>query len=178
MRWARFRRINLVVTVLIVLLIVAWVLGPAIALPIPSFVFAIAALALVAVNLTVAFSTLRAMRADSARVVGAHPDSVAIPSVITSWPQLERDERASIIAVAADHRGLSFRDHDDREVRLIPADHVMSVELAPLEPRARFRPFRVMTVEGETIEFSGPLKPDDQVDAVVALRTALGRSAG
>ena len=52
----------------------------------------------------------------------------------------------------------------------------MSLELAPLEPRSRFRPFRVTTIDGATIDFTGPAGQDAQVDAVVALRTALGRS--
>ncbi|MEQ1736520.1 MAG: hypothetical protein ABL886_08965 [Rhodoglobus sp.] len=175
MRWARFRRINLVLTVVIVLLVGAWVLGPVIGLPGPSFAYVVAAMVLVGVNIVIALWTFRGMRLDAARVVAAHPG--AIPSVITSWEQLAKDERESIIAVVADRRGLSFRDHDDREVQLIPADHILSLELAPLEPRARFRPFRVTTTNG-AIDFSGPAKPDDQVDAVVALRTALGRQPG
>ena len=60
----------------------------------------------------------------------------------------------------------------------MPADRIISLELAPLQPRARFRPFRVTTIDGATIDFAGPSHPDQQVDAVVALRTALGRAAG
>ncbi len=164
-------------TVVVAVLIAGWVSGSFIALPVPSWVFLVAALLAFAGNLLLLLWTFRAMREDASRVLAAHQGSVAYPSGISSWPGAERVDRESVIAVVADRRGLSFRDHEDREVLLVPADRIMSLELAPLEPRARFRPFRVTTIDA-TIDFSGPAKPDEQVDAVVALRTALGRAAG
>jgi hypothetical protein len=177
-RWARFRRINVALTIVVALLLVAWLFGPALGLPGPSFGFAIAALAVIGINTALGLWTFRAMRADATRVLAAHAGSVVFPTTITSWPQLERAEFQSAIALVAEPRGLSFRDHEDHEVQLVPADRIMSLELAPLEPRARFRPFRVTTIDGATIDFSGPSSPDAQVDAVIALRTALGRAAG
>jgi hypothetical protein len=177
-RWARLRRLNIAVTVTIVLLLAAGIVGPALGLPIPWPVVFVIGVLVVGANTAFAFWTFRAMRADATRVVAAHSGSVAFPTTITSWPQLDKAERESAIALVAEPRGLSFRDQDDREVQLVPADRIMSLELAPLEPRARFRPFRVTTIDGATIDFSGPSSPDQQVDAVVALRTALGRSAG
>ena len=82
----------------------------------------------------------------SLRVVAAHEGSVAFPTGVLSWPGTDRDERESVIVVVADERGLSFRDHDDREVRLVPADRIMSLDLAPLVPRSPVRPFRATTV--------------------------------
>ena len=61
---------------------------------------------------------------------------------------------------------------------LVPADSILSLELAPLVPRSPVRPFRVTTIDGGTYDFTGPMGQDAQVDAVVALRRALGRSAG
>lgn len=171
------RRWNIALVGVGALLIAAWVLGSIIRLPVPAWFFVIGALVVFAINTFVTLWTFRAMRADAARVLSAHSGSVAFPVTIVSWPGAERAERESVIVVAADLRGLSFRDHDDREVLLVPPDRIMSLELAPLEPRARFRPFRVTTIDG-AIDFSGPAKPDEQVDAVVALRTALGRQPG
>ncbi len=175
MRWATLTRVNIALVALALLIVAAWVLAPSIGLAVPGWVFLVGVLTVFAVNTAFTLWTFRAMRADAARVVAAHPGVVAVPSVVTSWPQLEKADRQRIVVLVADRRGLSFRDHEDREVQLVPAEQIISLELAPLEPRARFRPFRLTTIDGGTIDFSGPVKPDDQVDAVVALRTALGR---
>lgn len=177
MRWARARRRNIFFFGLEALLLAAWGFGPALGLPVPSWVFLVGALVVPVISILLTLSTFRAMHYEAVRVVAAHPGQVAFASGISSWPGVDRAERESVIVVAADRRGLSFRDHDDREVLLVPPDRIMSLELAPLDPRAGFRPFRVTTIDG-SIDFSGPTKPDDQVDTVVALRTALGRAAG
>jgi hypothetical protein len=175
-RFTRLRRISLILTVAVLLFAVAWIAGPSTGISIPTPLFVAVAVGAIAVNIGLTLWTVRRMREDSLRVVAAHPDAVAFPSGIASWPSTDRAERESIVAVAADARGLSFRDHDDREVLLVPSDRIMSLELAPLVPRSRFRPFRVTTIDGDTIDFTGPPGPDAQVDAVVALRSALGRS--
>jgi hypothetical protein len=177
-RFTRLRRVSLIITVAVLLFAVAWVAGPSMGISIPTPLFVTVAVGAIAVNIGLTLWTVRRMREDSLRVVAAHPDAVAFPSGIASWWATDRAERESIIAVAADARGLSFRDHDDREVLLVPPDHIMSLELAPLEPRSRLRPFRVTTTDGATIDFTGPAGQDAQVDAVVALRTALGRATG
>lgn len=177
MRWARARRRNLLFFGLTGLLLAAWGFGPSVGLPFSSWFFLVGALAVPVVSILLTVRTFRAMRDDAARVVVAHPDQVAFASGISSWPGADRAERERVIVVAADRRGLSFRDHDDRELLLVPPDSIMSLELAPLDPRAGLRPLRVTTIDG-SIDFSGPLTPDQQVDAVVALRTALGRATG
>jgi hypothetical protein len=177
-RWARFRRWNLILTFGLIVLLAAWLFGPQIGLTVPFAVFALGALLVVLLNIMLIVWTYRAMRADTARVLAAHPDSTAFPTGIVAWPDGDRAARESVVAVVADRNGLSFRDHEDREALLLPADRIMSLELAPLERRARFRPLRVTSIDGGTFDFLGPATPDAQVDAVVALREALGRKAG
>lgn len=177
MKFARFRRRSLIVFLLLAASIVTWAFGPQLGLTIPFGVFVAGALLLVAVNILLLVQLVREVRADATRVLAAHEGSVAFPSGVTAWPGTDRAERESVIVVVGDERGLSFRDHADREVQLVPADRIMSLELAPLAPRSPLRPFRVTTIDG-TYDFTGPMKPDAQVDAVVALRQALGRSVG
>jgi hypothetical protein len=157
--------------------IVVWALGPAIGLAIPFEVFVPGALLIVAASIVLLIRLMSEIRADVTRVVASHEGSVVFPTTVLSWPGDDRTERESVIVVVADERGLSFRDHEDREVLLLPADRVMSLDLAPLVPRSPVRPFRAKTVDG-VFDFSGPMRPDAQVDAVVAMRQALGRSAG
>ena len=130
-----------------------------------------------AVNLVLVSRALGSHRAAQARILQAHPGATVLPTAIVDASGIDRAARDRIVAVVADRRGLSFRDLADVEVHLVPADQVMSLELAPLAPR-RLRPLRVMTIDGTTIDFAGPQGPDDQVDAVVALRAALSRGSG
>ncbi len=153
--------------------ILVWALGPEIGLDIPFGIFIAVALLIVAVSVVLLIRLMVAVRGDAMRVVAAHEGAVAFPTTVISWPGDDRDERESVIVVVGDERGLSFRDHDDREVRLVPTDRLMSLDLAPLVPRSPVRPFRAKTVDG-AIDFSGPGKPDQQVETVVALRKALG----
>lgn len=176
MRLAGFRRRNLALTVLASLLLVLWVLAPTLGIPVPSWVFLAGAIVVVVVNVGLNFLLVRSIRSDAANVVAAHPGAVVFPSGIASWSQGQPAERESVVAVVADRQGLSFRDHRDREVLLVSAGSILSLELAPLDPRARFRPFRIETIDRGTIDFTGPAGPDAQVDAVVALRSALGRA--
>jgi hypothetical protein len=175
-RFARYGRRRLVLSILFVLWLALWVFGPSVGVVIPFEVFMAGAALLVIVSLVLLILSLRAMRTDASRVLAAHPGEVAFPTRVSSWPG-DRADRDGVIVVVADRRGLSFRDHADREVLLVPADRILSLELAPLVPRAPLRPFRVTTIDGD-IDFSGPMTPDAQVDAVVALRQALGRAAG
>ncbi len=173
MRFARFRRQTVVVMILLGAWILAWAFGPEVGLTVPFGIFIAGALLIVAVSAVLLVRLMVAVRGDALRVVAAHEGAVAFPTTVVSWPGDDREERESVIVVVGDERGLSFRDHDDREVRLVPPDRVMSVDLAPLAPRSPFRPFRAKTVDG-VFDFSGPSKPDAQVEAVVALRAALG----
>jgi hypothetical protein len=176
-RFARFRRQTVVVMIVLGAWILVWAFGPELGLTIPFGTFIAVALLIVAVSVVLLIRLMVAVRGDALRVVAAHEGAVAFPTTVISWPGDDRDERESVIVVVADERGLSFRDHDDREVRLVTPDRVMSVDLAPLAPRSPIRPFRAKSVDG-VFDFSGPSKPDAQVDTVVALRAALGRSAG
>ncbi|HEX7835423.1 MAG TPA: hypothetical protein VF479_08150, partial [Pseudolysinimonas sp.] len=129
MRWARFRRWNAVLTVALLLWLAGWILGPLIGLTVPFVVGAVGSVILLAANATLLLLTVRAMRADAMRVVAAHSGTVAFPTSIAAWPGSERPERESVIAVTADRRGLSFRDHEDREVLILAPERVMSLEL-------------------------------------------------
>ena len=173
MKFARFRRRSLIAFILFGAWILAWALGPEVGLTIPFGVFIAVVLLLIAVQVFLMVRLVFEARADVNRVVAAHEGSLAIPTGVVSWPGDDRAERESVIVVVADGSGLSFRDHDDREVLLVPANEILSVELAPLAPRSPIRPFRVRT-GGGTFDFTGPMKADAQVDAVVALRQALG----
>ena len=61
---------------------------------------------------------------------------------------------------------------------LVPADRIMSLELAPLDPRGAVPAVPVVTTIDGPDRLLGPGTADAQVDAMVALRTALGRPAG
>ena len=118
------------------------------------------------------------LRAAWRRVVAAHEGDVVFPTLVVSWPGGDRRVGARVIALVADGSGISLRDRADREVLLLPADEILSVELAPLT-RSAFRPFRIATLQQGTLDLAmSQVRPDDQVDAVVSLRTALGRPAG
>ncbi len=177
MRFARFRKQIVVVMAVLGAWILAWALGPEVGLIIPFEVFTAGTLILVGVSFVMLVRLLLAARADVARVVAAHEGAVAIPTTVMSWPGDERAERERVIVAVADERGLGFRDHEDREVLLVPADRILSLDLAPLVPRSPVRPIRAKTVEG-TIDFSGPARPEQQVETVVAMRKALGRRSG
>jgi hypothetical protein len=172
MRFARFRRQTVIVMVVLGVWILVWAFGPEVGLAIPFGTFVPVALLIVAVSVVLLIRLMIAVRGDALRVVAAHQGAVAFPTTVISWPGDDREERESVIVVVGDERGLSFRDHDDREVRLVPADRLMSLDLAPLVPRSPVRPFRAKTVDG-VIDFSGTGRPDAQVEAVMALRGAL-----
>jgi hypothetical protein len=172
--FARFRWRNLVVFLLLALWILVCALGQQLGFEIPIGVVVAVTVLIVMGNLVLlSFLLVREVRRDVRRVLAAHEGAVAFPSTVTASPGADRAERQGVIVVVGDERGLSFRDQNDREVFLVPADRIMSLELAPLEPRARFRPLRVKTIDGATIDFAGPSNPDEQVDAVVALRAAI-----
>jgi hypothetical protein len=97
--------------------------------------------------------------------------------LLLTAPGSGRLQRARVVVVLADAGGLSFRDAADAEVVRIDAGRILSIELASLAQRRPVRPAVVTTIDG-AFEFTVGLTPDQLVDAVVALRTALGRAAG
>jgi hypothetical protein len=112
------------------------------------------------------------------RVTAAHDGEIVFPTLIVRWPQSVRSLRNAVIAFVVTRTGISLRDRHDREVLLLAADDILSIELAPLT-RSAFRPLRVTTIDQGEIDFAmSQVRPDDQVDAVVAVRTALGRRPG
>lgn len=175
---ARFRNRTLILTVAGALWLLVFLCGPLVGVNLPLEVFLIGNGVYLVASLALLVSTVRQMRDEARRVVAAHEGSAAFLTGVVSWPAIPREVTGRVIAVVADHTGLSFRDHEDQEVLVVPADRIMSLELAPLQLRRGVRPFRVMTIDGDTIEFTGPFNGDDLVNAIVALRTALGRSAG
>lgn len=177
MNLARYGRLRLLIGVLLVVWVAVWVFGPNFGIVIPFEPFIAIEILIVVGGYVLLLLAVRAIRSDAKRVVAAHPDAVAFPTSVSSWPGTDRADRESVIVVVGDRRGLSFRDRADREVLLVPPDRIMSVELAPFVPLSASRPFRVTTVDG-TFDFNGPRNSEAQVDAVVALRRALGRAAG
>jgi len=111
------------------------------------------------------------------RLLAAHPGQTIIPTLLLAAPGSGRHQRARVLAVLATADGLSFRDAADAEVMPVEADRILSIELASLAQRRPVRPAVVTTIDG-VFEFTVGLTPDELVDAVVALRTALGRAAG
>jgi hypothetical protein len=110
------------------------------------------------------------------RVLAVHPGEVVLPTLIVAWPDSDRKARRAVIAMLADERGISLRDRQDREVDLLPADGILSVELAPLT-RTAFRPLRVTTLGQGTLDLAlSQVRPDDQIDIVMRVRDALGRT--
>ena len=111
-----------------------------------------------------------------ARIREAHAGAAVLPTALFEGPA-SPPERARVIAVVADRRGLSFRDRLDAEVLRVDADVILSLELAPLAPRGP-RPARLERIDGPPLAFWAGATPDQQLDTIVALRTALGRPLG
>lgn len=109
------------------------------------------------------------------QVIAAHPDETVLRTALLSAESVARRRRGSVVVVTASGDGLSFRDPADREVLRIAAGDILSLELAP-HGRA-IRPAVVATLDGP-VEFFIGATPDQQVDAIVALRQALGRPLG
>jgi hypothetical protein len=135
-------------------------------------------LLLILANFAHAMWWFRAARRAAEAVVAAHPGRTAMVAGITEREGSTRSERARVVAVTADRGGLSFRDRSDIEVLHLAAGSILSLELAPLDPRTRLRPARVTLADGAPVSFWLGVKPDALAEAIVELRTALGRAAG
>lgn len=98
------------------------------------------------------------------------------PAVLLQLEGARMRDRARVRLVAADRDGLSFRTRKDVEVVRVAADRILSIELAPLDPRNRLRPARAALADGAPVEFWIGNDPDRQAEIIVALRTALGRA--
>ena len=121
---------------------------------------------------------LRTEGAAVRRIIAAHPEATAQPTSLLVFDGVTRIDRLSVGVVLADRGGLSFRNRADVEVARVPADRILSLELAPHNPRVPLRSAVVATIDGSPVEFTVGAKPDDQAEAIVAIRTALGRPAG
>jgi len=110
------------------------------------------------------------------RVLAAHEGEVVLPTLVVAWPDSDGKVRRGVIAMIADERGISLRDRQDREIALLAADGILSVELAPLT-RSAFRPLRVASLGQGTVDLAlSQVRPDDQIDVVMRVRGALGRA--
>jgi hypothetical protein len=112
-----------------------------------------------------------------AQLVAAHAGQTARATAVREFPGVDRRDLLRVALVVADREGLSFRDLRDVEVVRLPADRILTVELAPLQPRQPFRPAVVTTLDGP-VRFTVGATSDQQLDGIVAIRTALGRPAG
>lgn len=142
------------------------------------WVLLVVALVLVGVSIAHTFMILRQDRAAGEAILAAHPGETILPTSLFASEGVTRAERARVGLVLADRRGLSFRDRTDTEVLHVGADRILSIELGPLPPRMAIRPAIATLVDGPPISFWVGAQPDQQAEAVVALRTALGRAAG
>lgn len=143
--------------------------------------YAIAGLAVLALVLAAVAAAIILVRRTVGGVRGiheAHPGVLVLPTGLVDAGNLLPTRRAAVVAVLADRAGLSFRDRSDAEVLLVPAEEIMSLELAPLNPRSRVRPLRVEQVGGAPIAFWAGTTEDQQLASIIALRAALGRPAG
>ena len=146
-------------------------------LKLPGWIVLGLALALLAINVVASSLILRSEREAIRRVLAAHPDQLAMATAVVAWPSGDPALRRRVVALVADRSGISLRDRSDAEVVLLAADRILSIDMAP-QTRMAFRPFRIQTVEHGTLDLAmSQLRPDDQVDAVVALRGAVGRSS-
>jgi hypothetical protein len=112
------------------------------------------------------------------RIREAHPGEVVLATGLVDAGDLTPLERGRVVAVIADAGGLSFRDGADAEVLSVPVGDILSLELAPLNPRSRMRPLRLERLGGSPIAFWAGSTEDQLLESVIALRTALGRSPG
>lgn len=140
-------------------------------------VLGLAVLALVVVSVVVASWLVRRSVDGVRRVRESHPGEVVLATGLAEAGEVPPLQRAGVIAVIADAGGLSFRDRTDAEVLLVPAADILSLELAPLNPRSRMRPLRLERLGGSPVAFWAGTTEDQQLDAVIALRTALSRAA-
>ncbi len=142
----------------------------------PWEVVGLVALGLLVVSVIAAVVRVRVFMGGLRRVREAHPDELVIATGLTEAGDWSAAQRVPVIAVVAGPDGLSFRDGADREVLQVAAADILSLELAPLNPRSRARPVRVERLSGGPVAFLAGSTPEQQLDSVIALRTALGRS--
>jgi hypothetical protein len=119
---------------------------------------------------------LLGLRSAWTRVLAAHEGEFVLPTLVVHWPGAERRLRARVIAMLVDARGIALLDRQGGEAALLAADGILSVELAPLT-RSAFRPLRVTTLGQGTVDLAlSQVRPDDQIDVVLRIRSALGRA--
>jgi hypothetical protein len=136
----------------------------------------VVALLVTAANIAHLFWSLSRQRRAAAAIVAAHPEKFGLVTGLVEHEGTSRSDRARVVAVLADRDGLSFRDSSDAEVVQVAASRIMSLELAPHEPRARFRPAHVKLIDGPPVAFWVGADQDRQAETIVALRSALGRA--
>ena len=175
MNWALLSRAMQAITFIAVVafLVVAVVLNVPGALTPGLVIVTVLVLAAMAAQLLRFRAEARAL----ARLVDAHAGEVARATAVREFPGADVRDLRRVVLLVASRDGVSFRDLQDSEVMRIPADRILSVELGPLQQRQLVRPAVVTTLDGEA-RFTVGITEDQQLDAIVAIRTALGRPAG
>lgn len=119
---------------------------------------------------------LLGLRSAWTRILAAHDGEFVLPTLVVAWPDSDKAVRRGVVAMIVDAHGISLRDRRDREVALLPADGILSIELAPLT-RSAFRPLCVTTLGHGTVDLAmSQVRPDDQIDVVLRVRAAVGRA--
>jgi hypothetical protein len=136
---------------------------------------AAAAIIFAAANIATQFWVFRTERRQVEGVLAAHEGETVIGTGLLSFDHIPTADRARVRAVIAARDGLSFRDANDVEVAQLAASRIMSVELAPLEPR-KVRPAVVTLIDGAPVRFFVGGSDDQQAQNIMAIRAALGRS--
>jgi hypothetical protein len=134
-------------------------------------------LALIGANFARVLWGFREERRRAEAIVAAHPGETAFGTGLIALDEVSASDKARVVAVIVTKNGLSFRDRDDAEVGQVAAARILSIELAPLEPR-KIRPAIVTLIDGAPVRFYVGGGPDQQAEAILAIRTALGRPAG
>ena len=143
----------------------------------PVWVVVLPVIALAVANVAVTIALARRARTSVQTIVASRPDALVLATAVIAWDASDPVARRRVIALVADRSGISLRDAAGAEVAMIPASDILAIDLAPLG-RTAFRPFRIQTAGHGILDLAmSQVRPDDQVDAVVALRSALGRAS-
>jgi hypothetical protein len=145
--------------------------------PDPLLLILIVVLAALTAGLVAVMLRIRRRRNGALRVLAAHAHETAVATGLLSAAGTTAAVRSRAVVVVASAGGLSFRDSADAEVLSVPAERILGIEFAPLNPRSAVRPARAAVIDGSVVDFFLGVPADDQAETVVALRAAVGRES-